>query len=888
MELGIKCVICDLLCDDINAYLQHVKIHRNFKVFQCPVTTCSVKFRSFPAFRKHLKQQHSAGRVPLFSKCLVLGCDFEENDVNKTVKHAMNHISAGQPVYCPFGCPTRKPFATENSLRIHRMYVHRKQTPKLSPPTQKHGAADASCKEVNCEELGEFAEVNCLEDCEKTLRSESPRIAAEILLGSLFLKLFSKHHVTDTAIQEIVEALSEIGNYQAKMLRGQCEDIFNQFGLGEEHKLFFVEPIVNSLIFQNTFGTNGIFRSSHMRKKFFSTNFAYVCPVEVPLQKNNDHNECFYYYVPILDTLKALLCDPHIYEAAFREKHCVPGYLYDFTDGLKFKSSSFFTKKTVNIFIYQDAAEVVLNPIGNATSKYKMICVYLVIGNLDPHLRVLTDNVHLILLCKNKDFAYFGPGVIFRRLIEDLKTLEDEGIVIHGGGFEETVYGSVFTTLNDNLGAHQLAGMTENFSRCSYFCRSCYIDHDTFLKDPLHISDRRTPEENVADLEVIAANPSKVPYRGVKSTCIFNELRYFNVFDFGAAPCMAHDLFEGWVNADLFLIFKKMISSRVISLNYLQGRVKSIFKTLKISTQIIFNFTRKAKTIKGKACDIWHLIQILPFILMDKPLDINNPLYTMLLLITKITSIITSPIISETQVRILAYDLKEYMELREEHFDVPLRPKHHFTLHYPKFILWMGPPMIYCTLFCERKHCFFKRCLRTTINFKNVLKFCSEQHQYFQGLLNQQNLRFKNDIILEKFVENFSDLPSNIQSLLDGFGIESEQNVYIEKGSYLGYTYCRGDFLFLEHDQPGEQFLLLEIELLVFNKNNGTITIFGEQRIVQDIHERGLKEVVIDNSIEKKYITRSIHDFIDRAPIARFEENGKIYLFTKHAVPSFE
>nr|XP_029731727.1 uncharacterized protein LOC109432100 isoform X1 [Aedes albopictus] len=478
--------------------------------------------------------------------------------------------------------------------------------------------------------------------------------------------------------------------------------------------------------------------------------------------------------------------------------------------------------------------------------------------------------------------------MIFRRLIEDLKTLEEEGIVIDGGGFDETIYGSVFTTLNDNLGAHQLAGMTENFSRCAYFCRSCYIDHDSFSKDPLYTSLRRTPEENIKDLNVIATDPSKAPYRGVKTSCIFNELKHFNVFDLGAAPCVAHDLFEGWANVDLFLIFKKMISTRAITLNFLQGRVKSVFKKLNINTQITFNFTRKAKTIKGKACDIWHLIQILPLVLKDKPFDHDDPLYTMLLLITKITNIITSPIISETQVRILAYDLMEYMELREEQFDVPLRPKHHFTLHYPRFILWMGPPMIYCTLFCERKHCFFKRCLRTTINFKNVLKFCSEQHQYFQGLLNQQNLRFKNDVVLEKFVEDFSDLPFDTQNLLRDYGLDGDQNVYIEKGSYLGYTYSKGNFLFLEHDEPGAQFQVAEIDLLVFNKEHGTIKIFGKQHTVQDIQERGLKEVVYDKSCEKKFITRSIQDFVDRAPIARFEENNKTYLFTKNAVPSFE
>ncbi|XP_055589099.1 uncharacterized protein LOC129741400 [Uranotaenia lowii] len=103
---------------------------------------------------------------------------------------------------------------------------------------------------------------------------------------------------------------------------------------------------------------------------------------------------------------------------------------------------------------------MVVNAIGNATARHKMLCVYVVLGNLDPHLRCLTDNVQLVLLCKNKDFSYFGPNVIFRRLVEDLKVLEEKGIVIpDGNDMQKRVFGSVFTTMNDNLGAHQLVAV---------------------------------------------------------------------------------------------------------------------------------------------------------------------------------------------------------------------------------------------------------------------------------------------------------------------------------------------------------------------------------------------------------------------------------------------
>lgn len=225
------------------------------------------------------------------------------------------------------------------------------------------------------------------------------------------------------------------------------------------------------------------------------------------------------------------------------------------------------------------------------------------------------------------------------------------------------------------------------------------------------------------------------------------------------------------------------------------------------------------------------------------------------------------------------------MELRTTHFKVPLRPKHHFTIHYPRYMLWMGPVILYCTLFCERKHCFFKRCLRTTLNFKNVIKFCGEQHQYFQGLLNTQNNRFKNNFLIEKYVDNLSDLPRSVQTALHEVELNDNQNVFVEQGTYLGYTYTAGDYLFLRHDEYGELFYVLKIKLLIFNPKIESVIVFGNELIVEDIHERGLLEIRRIEESSEKFVSLPIEDFIDRAPLFLFAENNKSYLFIKHSIP---
>lgn len=805
-------------------------------------------------------------------------------------KHVEKHIAAGHPVFCPLKCRTGKPFATENAFRIHNMYFHRIAS-RRKIPKQNIPQPDSAIVEQNCAPIPDCVQVSsCQTDSEHEEEEKEEndtdvfemKRRFEMVIGSLFLKLLSKNHVTDVVIQEIVDAFYEAVTVEKHFLSSACKRFASEFDLSTETSQEMMQAICSSNLHDDLFGPKGKFRSSHTRKKFFNLNFSYVSPVQILLQRDSDHNDCFYHYVPILETLTSMLNDKTIYDAMFREKLSVPNHMTDFTDGLKYKSSGFFGRKTLNLFFYQDAAEVVVNAVGNATCRHKLECWYMVMGNLDPHLRNLTDNVQLVLLCKSKDFAYFGTDVILRRLVEDLKILEESGIIVNGAGYEERIYGSIFITMNDNLGAHQLSGLTENFSRSAFFCRFCYIEHESFKDNCFMLAKPRTPESSNRDIVVIQNNPSEIPYHGVKASCILNELTYFHMFHYGSAPCIAHDLFEGWVNSDLFLIFKKLVKSKIVSTTFLQAKINAIFRQLKVKTKIALDFTRKSKTIKAKACDIWHIVQIIPLLFIGIPVDYNSPELSMLLLIKQITDIVTSPVITENHVHLLAGLIREYLQFRTHEFEVPLKPKHHFTIHYPNLIMWLGPLMNYCTLFCERKHCFFKRALRSTLNFKNVVKFCSEQHQYYQGLLNTKNYRFERSFLAEKFVESASYLPTSVIEALKEFTLLNDQNIYAEEAVYYGHDYRKGLFIFLNHNETGEIFFVLKIELLIFNPESNNLFFFGERKIVSNVHEEGLlvvkKETV---NLEAKAIT----ELIDRTPITSYVEKNQEYLFIKHAVP---
>lgn len=57
--------------------------------------------------------------------------------------------------------------------------------------------------------------------------------------------------------------------------------------------------------------------------------------------------------------------------------------LEDFTDGNVFKNNKFFQENpdALQIILYQDAFEIV-NPIGAARKKHKLLAIYMTIGNV--------------------------------------------------------------------------------------------------------------------------------------------------------------------------------------------------------------------------------------------------------------------------------------------------------------------------------------------------------------------------------------------------------------------------------------------------------------------------------------------------------------------------
>uniref|UniRef100_A0A8D8BYS5 (northern house mosquito) hypothetical protein n=1 Tax=Culex pipiens TaxID=7175 RepID=A0A8D8BYS5_CULPI len=875
----IICKICNLSTKSSEEYFKHMTTHKGGSKFQCAVPGCELKFGAYSSFAKHGRNRHKKVITEKFS-CPVEGCDYDDS-FKFLMRHLDVHFKSNILVPCVFRC-NRKPFKTYNSLRLHNRYFHRNASSNnnVNSPESENNEEITEENTIH-ENLANTAndELACLEYVEQTTNLPKSTV---FMVGKLLLKLIAQKHTQQAALRDLAFMFGEVATLNEQMMRDKCEKYAANYNLNDEACRSLKSSMMSDDLFNKLFDKKtGILRTTYMQMKFFKEHFLFVPAVQVSIGSNNSHQETFYHYVSVLDTLKAFLQVKPYFDAVFKSKRTSPkNFATDYVDGVKYQQKkSMFSSKNVDIFFYQDCAEVV-NPLGNAKKKHKLLCCYMVIGNLEPHFRALTENVFLVLLCKEKDFIQFGAHRVFRNLIEDLKILECDGIIVEG--YDEPIKGSIFTTLGDNLGAHQLANITENFSTSPHFCLYCYTTLDDFRENPYQIGEMRSPTSHKLDIEM--TENSNQAHRGVKGECIFNELKTFHMFDSGAAPCIAHDIFEGWANYDLFLIFQKMIKLKMIKKNYLEAKINAVCKKLKLNTNMTLEFTRKSKCFVGKAVDIWHLIQVLPLIMIGIEVNYSHSLIIMLILIKRIVDITVAPIISEHMIQQLTEHLMEYTKLRTENFDVKLRPKFHFTLHYPHLFRTFGPLVRFHTLFCERKHSYFKRALRSTLNYKNVTKFCSDQHQLYQAYLHSDEDRLQNGLVLEKSVDSFMLLNQTDQNELKKRNMNNNNMYFAKLAKYMGNVYHEDDLLFLNNCDEGG-FTAVKIKLLIHDKHSNNNYIYGHKIIVNDVNERGLLK--IDTTINNPEVTIiNLDDFVDATPLKPFKQGSNVYIFITHAIPS--
>lgn len=144
---------------------------------------------------------------------------------------------------------------------------------------------------------------------------------------------------------------------------------------------------------------------------------------------------------------------------------------------------------------------------------------------------------------------------------------------------------------------------------------------------------------------------------------------------------------------------------------------------------------RKLK-IRQSAAQMWCFVRHFP-LLVGRKIPYNDEKWECLLLLRDMLFYVCAPSLGRGHILAMSDIIQEFHECYRTCFpEESVKPKFHYTLHYPHLTTLFGPLIHMQTLRFEGKHNYFKELVYRSKNRKNMCKSLAERHQYYQCTFN--------------------------------------------------------------------------------------------------------------------------------------------------------
>ncbi|KAK6188852.1 hypothetical protein SNE40_004945 [Patella caerulea] len=628
-------------------------------------------------------------------------------------------------------------------------------------------------------------------------------------------------------------------------------------------------------------------KTDYLRNRHWKEQLRFIKPIRISLEKNSFHQNQYFEYIPILESLKSLLSNVQVLHDVLNPlPSSRRGILVDFNHGNHFKQNELFStcSHALQVILYFDEFEVV-NPLGSKRGIHKIAAIYFNLANIHPWHRSELKTIQLCLLCPNKVLKNVGFGKVLEPLIYDLKILENEGIIIPN--LTEKLYGTVAFVSGDNLGSHQIGGFTESFgSNVHKICRFCMASPEQIQTnhDPNQF-ELRDENNYKAHVEQVACQPISANFmHGIKCDSPLNNLKYFHVTR-GLPPDCMHDILEGCCRYEIPLILQKLEKGKHFSKN----DVMRTLQTWKYGENDILTkppVPKSLTSIPASASQMWTLLRLLP-LMLGKYIPRGHRTFEILLILKDISEIVFAPKINVNQLAYLQSLISDHADLFIEEFpEQRVIPKQHYLSHYPLHILNFGPlRSTWCMRF-EAKHNYFKILSHRIGNYTNICHTLSTRHQRMQAYLTATNHTFfkSEEEILSSSVVLVKTLRHEIQEALIEHDINDLEITQISKMIKSGVVYKAGMYMITNYsaDNDVEFSQILGVyrrQKLESASNADLFFVLERQKSVYDEHLRAY-EVMNTGNINVCIIC----DLLDSYPLDEYVQVESKYVCLKHSV----
>ena len=464
-------------------------------------------------------------------------------------------------------------------------------------------------------------------------------------------------------------------------------------------------------------------------------------------------------------------------------------------------------------------------------------------------------------------------------LLTDLSTLERDGLFVPGLG--KVLKGTVVCVVADNLGAHSVAGFVESFSG-SYACRFCLAERSEYQSREVRslYFQQRTEEQHAVHVQTALTSLKKSPCYGVKNQCALSEkLEHFHVTS-GYPPDVLHDLLEGIIPLELALSFDVLIKKKYFSLIELNDVIHQFPYKWSDKTNrphlVPGNFSKR-KSVGGNAHENWCLLRLLPLMIGLKVPE-DEPAWQMLMTLKSILELVMSPSHTEESICYLDSLISEHRSRLLEAFPQQrLIPKHHFLEHYPQLIREFGPVAALWTMRFEAKHSFFKRVVRHTGCFKNILLSLANKHQLMIANHLHDSNAVKPSFLVTKTTEVSLDvLKDDIKDALK-CRFPGVTRVHIANSvNCSGTTYAAG-MVVCHGCTAGLPDFAEVLQIIIVNNKPGFVI-----RLKMAWYNEHLRSFELENTRNEKVIEQK--DLPDFYPLATYTLAGRHLVTLKHHI----
>lgn len=445
-----KCKLCTALFQSRVGLLRHCRLQHSIfsrvSTLPCLYDDCICSFQSFDALKAHLSRVHSsAERLDRENHAGIYTCHIcnFKHPFSPAVLfgHLRAHLRKHELVTCPFrNC--RYCTNVYSSFNAHKSRAHGDSSDfkdgVVSEQTDSTLAASAA--DGNDEGPGQVEGTDS-DQTEVESESDMDTLRTQLLhnLASLFLKMQTILHVSDSATQEIIEHLSQIFSLSQPIIKKTIQEVLlsHDTVVSEACLDELVNAVMGCNIFTSATAKGEELATTKRRKTYIERHYPVVKPVEYVLEPGHTT-----VHISILETIQEMFKHTDILDKIKETKPAQDGQYMSHQDGSYFKHNTLLCSEelTIPVLLYMDDLEIA-NPLGTSRKIHKLTAVYWAFADLPSKYRSSLHVIQLAALCKVHDVEKFGYEKTLGPLLGELCTLERDGVFIESIG--QVVKGTV-------------------------------------------------------------------------------------------------------------------------------------------------------------------------------------------------------------------------------------------------------------------------------------------------------------------------------------------------------------------------------------------------------------------------------------------------------------